>query len=303
MLQTPLDIYNSYHYNILADFLKGVFEMLGIIDVGGGLRGIYGAGVFDHCLENGIEFDYCCGVSAGSANLCSFIAHQEKRNYRSYMIYAFRKEYMSLRNFLRTGSYLDLDYVFGTLCVHDGEDPMDYETFSSFDRPFYTVATDAETGKVKYFDIKDYKYDDFAPVKCSSCVPVVNRPYPLNGRLYYDGGLSDPIPVKKAFADGCDKVVVILTRPKNYYRSPSKDMKAALLIKKKYPGAAKALSNRSRTYNQSLDLALMEEKRGRVLILAPDNIEGLNTLTRDRSKLEELYQKGLKDAEKLKEFI
>ena len=51
-----------------------------------------------------------------------------------------------------------------------------------------------------------------------------------NGRLYYDGGLSDPIPVKKAFADGCDKLVVILTRPKNYYRSPSKDIKASWLI-------------------------------------------------------------------------
>lgn len=277
--------------------------MLGIIDVGGGLRGIYGAGIFDYCLENGIEFDYCCGVSAGSANLCSFISRQPKRNYRSYTIYAFRKEYMSFRNFIRTGSYLDLDYVYGTLCVHDGEDPMDYATFSSFDKKFYTVATDALTGEVKYFEREDYKYDDFAPVKCSSCVPVVNRPYPFNGRLYYDGGLSDPIPIKKALADGCDKVVVILTRPKTYYRSPSKDMNAALLIRGKYPKAAEALQNRSRVYNQSLDLALMEEKRGRVLILAPDSIKGLSTLTKDKSKLEVLYRKGLKDAEKLKKFI
>ena len=277
--------------------------MLGVIDVGGGLRGIYGAGVFDFCMDNSIEFDYCCGVSAGSANLCSYIACQKKRNYRSYMIYAFRKEYMSFGNFIKNGSYLDLDYVFGTLCVHDGEDPMDYETFSSSSKKFYTVATDAETGVVRYFDKSDYKYDDFAPVKCSSCVPLVNRPYPFNGRLYYDGGLSDPIPVKKAFADGCDKLVVILTRPKNYYRSPSKDIKASWLIKSKYPKAAAALKTRSRTYNQSLDLALMEEQRGRVLILAPDSIEGLSTLTRDKSKLEELYQKGLKDAEKLKGFV
>ena len=48
--------------------------MTGIVDVGGGLRGIYGAGIFDYCMEQGIHFDYCIGVSAGSANVCSYIA-------------------------------------------------------------------------------------------------------------------------------------------------------------------------------------------------------------------------------------
>ena len=43
--------------------------MTGIVDVGGGLRGIYGAGIFDYCMEQGIHFDYCIGVSAGSAKV------------------------------------------------------------------------------------------------------------------------------------------------------------------------------------------------------------------------------------------
>lgn len=277
--------------------------MLGIIDVGGGLRGIYGAGILDYCIENSIDFDYCCGISAGSANLSSYIAKQRGRNYRSYMEYAFRKEYMSFSNFLKTGSYLDLDYIFGTLCVHDGEDPLDYETFKKSDKTFYVVATDAETGEAKYFEKNDFKYDDFVPVKCSSCVPAVNKPYPCEGRYYYDGGLSDPIPVKKAFSDGCDKLVVVLTRPKNYYRNPAKDIKISYFLKHKYPKAAEALRNRSRIYNQSLDMALMEEKHGKVMILAPDSIRGLSTLTRDKTKLEALYQKGLNDAKKLNGFL
>ena len=65
--------------------------MLGIIDVGGGLRDIYGAGVLDHCLTRGISFDYCIGVSAGSANLSSYIAGQPGRNYRFYTDYRFRQ--------------------------------------------------------------------------------------------------------------------------------------------------------------------------------------------------------------------
>ena len=42
--------------------------MLGIIDVGGGMRGIYTAGIYDYLLDHQITFDYCLGVSAGSAN-------------------------------------------------------------------------------------------------------------------------------------------------------------------------------------------------------------------------------------------
>ena len=68
----------------------------GVIDVGGGMRDIYGAGVFDYCMEHSLTFDICFGVSAGSANLSAFLAGQKGRNYRFYTKYAFRKEYMSI---------------------------------------------------------------------------------------------------------------------------------------------------------------------------------------------------------------
>ncbi|MGE4354570.1 MAG: patatin-like phospholipase family protein, partial [Oscillospiraceae bacterium] len=94
--------------------------MTGIIDVGGGLRDIYGAGIFDYCLDNGIQFDYCIGVSAGSANIASYIAGQRGRNYRFYMEYAFRRQYMSLQNLIHTGSYIDMDYAYGELSKKNG---------------------------------------------------------------------------------------------------------------------------------------------------------------------------------------
>ena len=53
---------------------------VGIIDVGGGMRDIYGCGVFDYLLDKKIEIDYCVGVSAGSANIASYIAKQRGRN-------------------------------------------------------------------------------------------------------------------------------------------------------------------------------------------------------------------------------
>ena len=61
---------------IFGILLKEVISLIGVIDVGGGLRGIYGAGVFDFCLDNNINFDYGIGVSAGSANIASILAKQ-----------------------------------------------------------------------------------------------------------------------------------------------------------------------------------------------------------------------------------
>ena len=66
--------------------------MTGIIDVGGGLRGIFGAGVLDRFMELGISFDYCLGVSAGSANLITYLAKQIYRTKIFYTEYSLRPE-------------------------------------------------------------------------------------------------------------------------------------------------------------------------------------------------------------------
>ena len=73
----------------------------GIIDVGGGFRGIYACGVLDYCLEQNIRFDIGIGISAGSANLASFIAGQRRRNFTFYTEYGLRKQYASVGNFIR----------------------------------------------------------------------------------------------------------------------------------------------------------------------------------------------------------
>lgn len=74
-----------------------------------GLRGIYGAGVLDRCMEEGVQFDCCIGVSAGSANMCSYVAGQHGRNKPFYQDYSFRKEYMSVGNLVHKHSYLDAE--------------------------------------------------------------------------------------------------------------------------------------------------------------------------------------------------
>lgn len=90
-------------------------ETIGIVDVGGGYRGIYASGVLDYCMDHRLQFDVGVGVSAGSANLISYAAGQRGRNFQFYSEYGLRKEYADIRNFLFKRSFLDLDYVYGTL--------------------------------------------------------------------------------------------------------------------------------------------------------------------------------------------
>lgn len=230
----------------------------GIVDVGGGLREVYAAGIFDYCLDMGIQFDFCIGVSAGSANVTSYMAGQKKRNYPS----------------LKKSS-----------------------------AELVVVATNAQTGKAVYFDKDDLKQDEYDILKASSSIPFVCKPYEIDGVLYYDGALGDPVPVEKAFQCGCDKVVVILSKPKDVIRSPKKDNILADRIQKKYPFAAEQLKKRAEHYNQGVQLSKEYEAQGRVLIVAPDDTCGVDTLTKNREALQRFYEKGYRDAQAIPEFL
>lgn len=277
--------------------------MVGIIDVGGGLRGIFGAGVFDYCIDNNINFEYFIGISAGAANILSFLAGQKKRNYTFYTEYAFRKQYMSLGNFLRHGSYIDMNYIYGTLTNSNGEYPLDYEAFSKTDSIVKIAAVDALTGNVKYFDRNDLNNDSYEPLKATCSIPVVCKPHFINNVPYYDGGIGDPIPLKQAFDDGCDKVVLILTKPRDTIRIAKKDATPVKMLKHKYPLAAEKLANRYKSYNDGVAWAKELEKQGKVIIIAPDDICGLDTLSKDKASIDKMYQKGYIEAEKIKEFL
>ena len=275
----------------------------GVVDVGGGMRGIFAAGVFDYCMDENISFDLAIGVSAGSANIASFLAGQRGRNYRFYTEYSFEKEYMSLQNLLTKQSYVDLDYVYGTLSNSDGEYPLDFQALAENPTDLLVAATSAVTGGVKYFTKSDIRLDNYDIFKASSALPFLCSPYMVNWMPYYDGALADPVPIEKAFECGCDKVVLILTRPAHTPRAPGKDGFFAARIERKYPFAAKKLRTRVERYNQCVELAKDYEAQGRALIIAPDDICGLDTLKRDKEAMVQFYHKGYEEAKKIKPFL
>ena len=274
-----------------------------LIDTGGGMRGIYCAGILDRCLTDGVHFDGCVGVSAGSANIASFMAGQKGRNHRFYTEYSFRKEYMSWDHYLKTGSYINLPYIYGDLTNTGGEYPIDYETLAADPALFCVVACNAETGWPRYFQKADMPKNHYEAFMASSCVPGVDKPIVIDGVPYFDGALADPVPLDWAFAHGYDRIVLLLTKPLDFIRTQGKDKVVAQMIQRRYPLAAQGLLQRAERYNRNVARAKELVKDGRALILAPQDISGVDTLKRDHKALERLYQDGYQDGAVLKNWM
>ena len=275
---------------------------LGIVDVGGGYRGIYAAGVLDYCMEHQISFDLGIGVSAGSCNLLSFAARQPGRNRKFYSEFGLRREYAGIGNFITKKSFVDLNYVEALSCA-EGEYPLDYPAIAQSPMELYIVATEARTGNARYFGKNQIRQDHYEVMKASCALPVVCHPYTVDGIPYFDGALSDPVPVEKAFGLGCDRVVLLLTRPESEALTPERDDRLAHLLRLHYPEAAEHLRLHAQRYQEGIVLAQAYRREGKLLIVSPDDTCGVRTLSRDANALDRLYQKGYADGEQIQCFL
>lgn len=270
--------------------------MTGLVDVGGGMRGIYGAGVMDYLLEKGFRFDYCIGVSSGSANVASFLSNQKGRNLRIYTTHSRDKRFMSVRSWLKTRSYFGLEYLYNT--ITNELDPIDYNVLLATKSKLKVVVTNALDGKPHYFTNKDFQKDNCEVLKASCALPVICRPISIKDTLYFDGGVSDPVPIRKAIADGCDKLVVILTRPVELIKKREKTRRFYPLFLKNYPKIIKALGIRHDVYRDSIRYLLELEKAGKAVIISPTQKSSMSLATKKADVLKSFYELGYEDAMK-----
>lgn len=273
----------------------------GLIVEGGGMKCAYSAGILDAFLDHNISFDYCIGVSAGSANAASFVAGQRDRNRRFYTDHIDEPGYFGLKTFLKTGNLFGLQYIYGDLTNSDGADPIDFPAIMANPAEYWLVATNAQTGKPEYFSKQDMKQDDYRHIMASCALPAACKPIEINGQYYYDGGVTDAIPVQKALNDGCDKIIAILSKPRGFVKTPEKMRFLYTRMCRKYPKTIEALNNRHIMYKACQDKLLELEKEGKAFIFAPSNPPKMSTYTMDRAVEQQLYDLGIADFKALHE--
>lgn len=267
----------------------------GIVFEGGAFRTIFSCGVMDAFLANNIMPDYMIGVSAGAAYGVSYASGQAKRNYDIIMQFCHDKRYMGASNLINPSnkSYYGLKFAYDT--IPNELVPFDYEAFDRYNShgEFIAVVTNVLTGRPEYMHVS--AHDPQNTVLQATCALPLLFPFIyINDTPYLDGGLSDSIPFEKAFADGCDRVVVVLTREDGYRKQTGRSTRAVAHAYMKYPELAKDLMKRARRYNSCLDRLAEYEKDGRVIVIRPDSTKGFSRLEKDLSKIDALYNDGFK---------
>lgn len=280
----------------------------GLVVEGGGMKCAYSAGVLDVFLDEGLTFDYCIGVSAGAANSASFLAGQRERNMRYYTQHVSDPKYISFGNFLRTGSLFGLQYIYGDLSNEGGKDPLDYDAYHNNPTETYLAATDAMTGEARYFNKNEISRNSYQPIMASCALPVGCRPVSYEGHVYYDGGISDSIPAAHALAHGCDRLVILFSKPQGYRMKPQGGRGVyTIALKRKYPKIVAALNRRHEMYNKEMELVdtLVAQKKAKTF--SPSAGIKIGTYTKDPAVMQQLYQNGLEDGRKraneIKEFL
>lgn len=275
--------------------------MAGLVLEGGSFRGIFSAGVMDALLDYDVDFAYVIGVSAGISNGMSYISKQKGRNMEILRQFRSDKRYMSKRNLLKNKSLFGLDFVFDEIPNH--LIPFDWDTYGQFQGVIKVGVTDALTGDIVYKNGKEL--DKKSTMFRATCaIPIIFPAITIDGRPYYDGGMSDSIPIKQSVQDGNLKNLVVLTQPKGFVKEQSKGgIASARILKKKYPKLAETIWNRPQMYNDTLQYIeeLQNTQPQNIVVLQPEY--KLNSAEENLTVLEKTYRHGYEVAVKNMEAI
>ncbi len=267
--------------------------MAGMILEGGTFRPIFSCGAMDALLAHDIHFPYVIGVSAGISDGVSYVSRQKGRNLEILLRYRNDKRYVGLRNFLTCGSLFGMDFIYRE--IPETYVPFDFRTFYAAPETVLAGVTNARTGEAEYWDCK--KTDqDFTLLRATCALPLLFPAIEMGGQPYYDGGLRDPIPIRKAMADGQEKNLILLTRPAGYRKGLSRQNRlAARVLRKKYPALEPVLLTRHEAYNETVRFCEQLEAEGRAVVLRPDR--PLDSMEKDLSNIRRAYEDGWRMAE------
>lgn len=270
-------------------------KKIGLVVEGGGMKCAYGAGIMDAFLDEGITFDYCIGVSGGSGNVASYLAGQRGRNLRFFTDHIHSPDYFGLKSLLKTGDLFGLEYIYGDLTRRDGEDPLDFPALMKNPAEYEVVVTNALTGKPEYYGREMMQQDDYRLIMASSAIPVACHPVELNGTPYFDGGLTDAIPVRRAMERGCEKLVVLLTKNRDYVRKPQGMRGLYRRVCRRYPRIVEAIDRRHEVYNDNLRDVFSLEREGTAFVFAASEPIHVGTYSMKEEAERALYDLGLRD--------
>ncbi len=273
----------------------------GLVLEGGALRGIFTAGVIDALVMAGLHFDYAVGVSAGSANITALKSRQIGRT-ANVMSASINESSFGISQLIHSRQFMDLDKMFGVY----GKHPLNFDAyFADPTEAEYTLCC-CETGKAEYLT-EDSDEDRLMKIIKASCsLPMFFAPVEIDGKHYLDGGIGNSIPCDRAIESGCDRLIVVLTKPEGTSASGYAKYKRILRhMYPQYPAFLEACQTRLERYSESVDYMKQLEAEGKAIVIHPT--KRISKFERDSARLREYYRNGYQAAQmqmkKIKELF
>ncbi|MGM9837131.1 MAG: patatin family protein [Paludibacteraceae bacterium] len=263
----------------------------GLVLEGGGMRGIYTCGILDRMIQYGFEPDVLCGTSAGAIFGINLPSKQRGRAFRYNYKHIVDPDYVSLRSLLKTGNMVNVDFAYNR--IPNELDPVDEKAFEQSKTKVFATVTNVRTGKAEYKQITNC-YEQIDWLRASGTLPFISHRVKIDGEEYLDGGLVDNIPLDKAFEEGCDKVVVVLTRPLGFrINEPMYGLSRLFYPEEKNLQAA--LKMRSANYRRRMEQIRQLKEENKIFVFAPMTILPIRRLERNPLHLKKIYEIGLRD--------
>ncbi len=269
----------------------------GLVLEGGGLRGMFTAGVMDAMMEADISYDGIIGVSAGALFGCNYKSGQKGRAVRYNVKLKDDPRYMGWRTLVKTGNIVSDRFAYHVVPFE--LDIFDVEAFEKNPMEFWMVCTDIETGQPVYHRMDHFNHDELEWMRASASMPAVSRPVLVDGRVLLDGGITDSIPLKAFQKMGYQRNVVVLTQPKDYFKKPMRINWLIRLLTKKYPKVGECMARRYEMYNRQLEYLNEQEKAGNAFLIYPDGKLGIGRTELDERKMRRVHAKGYEKTRKL----
>ena len=257
------------------------------------MRSAYAAGVLNALHENGVrDFDVVVGTSAGACCAVNFVGGEPQRNFDILYHHLCNSRFIRYSKVFTRENIVDIDFLLDE--VIGRYVPLPLERVFSTSTRLFVAATDCVTGKPRYFNLEE---DNVVEALRASCaMPYLYRKHIMfDDHRFIDGGVSVSIPVQKTIEEGCDEIWVIGTRPLGYRKKRNPVGWLNYLFFPRYPNMVKALNDRWREYNETLQWLENPPPDKKVVFIRPQGRLPVGRTTRDPARIRDGFRMGYDD--------